>query len=108
MGPAWNRTVVVVLSEFGRTFRENGTRGTDHGHGNAMMIIGGGVRGARVYGKWPGLAREQRYDGRDLAVTTDFRDVFGEVVVRHLGLRDAQSIFPGYAISPSRFPGLFG
>jgi uncharacterized protein (DUF1501 family) len=95
------------MSEFGRAVNENGNRGTDHGHGNAMMVIGGGVRGARVYGRWPGLAREQRYDGRDLAVTTDFRDVFGEVVVRHLGLKDPQSIFPGYAVNPAKFPGLF-
>ena len=74
-------TVVLTMSEFGRAVNENGNRGTDHGHGNAMMVIGGGVRGGRVYGKWPGLAAEQRYEGRDLAVTTDFRDVFGEIVV---------------------------
>jgi uncharacterized protein (DUF1501 family) len=107
LGSRMADTVIVTMSEFGRAVSENGNRGTDHGHGNAMMIIGGGVRGAKVYGKWPGLAREQRYDGRDLAVTTDFRDVFGEVVVRHLGLKDTQSIFPGYAISPAKFPGLF-
>ena len=65
--------------------RENGNRGTDHGHGNAMFVIGGDVRGGRVYGKWPGLSQDKRYEGRDLAVTTDFRDVFGEIVVRHLG-----------------------
>jgi uncharacterized protein (DUF1501 family) len=86
---------------------ENGNRGTDHGHGNAMMVIGGGVRGGHVYGKWPGLAPGQRYDGRDLAVTTDFRDVFGEIVMRHLGVADARAIFPGYNLQPSRFPGLF-
>ncbi len=108
LGSRMADTVILTMSEFGRAVSENGNRGTDHGHGNAMMIIGGAVRGGRVYGKWPGLAREQRYDGRDLAVTTDFRDVFGEIVVHHLGLRDAQSIFPGYAISPSKFPGLFG
>jgi uncharacterized protein (DUF1501 family) len=86
---------------------ENGNRGTDHGHGNAMMVIGGGVRGGRVYGRWPGLAVEQRYERRDLAVTTDFRDVFGEIVVRHLGVANASAIFPGYAIGPGKFPGLF-
>jgi uncharacterized protein (DUF1501 family) len=86
---------------------ENGNRGTDHGHGNAMIVIGGGVRGGRVYGKWPGLAVEHRYDARDLAVTTDFRDVFAEVAVRHLGIEDARPVFPGYNVSPSRFPGLF-
>ncbi len=100
-------TVVLTMSEFGRAVRENGNRGTDHGHGNAMMIVGGGVRGGQVYGKWPGLAASRRYEGRDLAVTTDFRDVFGEVVVRHLGLGNAQPVFPGYPLQPSRFPGLF-
>jgi uncharacterized protein (DUF1501 family) len=72
-----------------------------------MMVIGGGVRGGRVYGKWPGLAIDKRYDGRDLAVTTDFRDVFGEIVTRHLGLKDARGIFPGYQSSASKYPGLF-
>jgi uncharacterized protein (DUF1501 family) len=75
---------------------ENGNRGTDHGHGNAMMLIGGGVRGGRVYGKWPGLAREQRYEGRDLAVTTDFRSVFAEAAGGHLGLTNATHVFPGF------------
>ncbi len=107
LGERMADTVVLTMSEFGRAVRENGNRGTDHGHGNAMMVIGGGVRGGRVYGQWPGLAASQRHDGRDLAVTTDFRDVFGEVVVRHLGLTNAQPVFPGYAVQPSRFPGLF-
>jgi uncharacterized protein (DUF1501 family) len=100
-------TVVLTMSEFGRAVGENGNRGTDHGHGNAMMVLGGGVHGGRVYGKWPGLSPEHRWEGRDLAVTTDFRDVFGEIVVRHLGVTDARPIFPGYAVSPSKFPGLF-
>jgi len=100
-------TVVLTMSEFGRAVGENGNRGTDHGHGNAMMVIGGGVRGGRVYGKWPGLSIDRRYEGRDLAVTTDFRDVFGEIVVRHLGVADPRAIFPGYAIEPANFPGLF-
>jgi uncharacterized protein (DUF1501 family) len=95
------------MSEFGRALQENGNRGTDHGHGNAMMVIGGGVRGGRVYGRWPGLAAGQRYDRRDLAITTDFRDVFSEIVVRHLGLTDARPVFPGYAASESKFPGIF-
>jgi uncharacterized protein (DUF1501 family) len=93
------------MSEFGRAVAENGNRGTDHGHGNAMFAIGGGVRGGKVYGKWPGLAPEQRFEGRDLAVTTDFRDVFGEIVVRHLGVKNPATIFPGYAIKPGNFPG---
>jgi len=107
LGDRMADTVVLTMSEFGRAVNENGNRGTDHGHGNAMTVIGGGVRGGRVYGKWPGLAREQRYDGRDLAVTTDFRDVFAEIIVRHLGLDDARSVFPGYAIQAGKFPGLF-
>ena len=96
LGDRMADTVVLTMSEFGRAVTENGNRGTDHGHGNAMMVIGGGVRGGRVYGTWPGLARNTRYEGRDLAVTTDFRDVFGEIVVRHLGVADPEPIFPGY------------
>ena len=99
--------VVLTMSEFGRAVTENGNRGTDHGHGNAMMVIGGGVRGRHVYGKWPGLAEHDRYEGRDLAVTTDFRDVFGEIVTRHLGLSPVDRVFPGYKVDPKRFPGLF-
>jgi uncharacterized protein (DUF1501 family) len=106
LGDRMEDTVVLTMSEFGRAVSENGNRGTDHGHGNAMIAIGGGIHGGRVYGKWPGLAASQRYEGRDLAVTTDFRDVFGEIVVRHLGVADPKPIFPGYAISPARFPGL--
>ena len=91
-------TVIVTMSEFGRTVAENGTRGTDHGHGNAMLLVGGPVKGGRVYGRWPGLEEGHRFEGRDLAVTTDFRDVFGELVMRHLGTApDALTrIFPGY------------
>jgi uncharacterized protein (DUF1501 family) len=88
--------VVLTMSEFGRAVAENGNRGTDHGHGNAMFILGGSVRGGKVYGKWPGLAREQRYEGRDLAVTTDFRAVFDEVVHQHLGLTNTRAVFPGF------------
>ncbi|HYT74186.1 MAG TPA: DUF1501 domain-containing protein, partial [Vicinamibacterales bacterium] len=89
--------VILTMSEFGRAVAENGNRGTDHGHGNAMFIIGGqNVRGGKVYGRWPGLAREHRYDGRDLAVTTDFRAVFAEVVRGHLGVSDTRTIFPGF------------
>jgi uncharacterized protein (DUF1501 family) len=107
LGDRMADTVVLTMSEFGRAVSENGNRGTDHGHGNAMLVIGGGVQGGRVFGKWPGLAPRQRYEGRDLAITTDFRDVFGEVVVRHLGVDDPKPIFPGYDVQPSRFPGLF-
>ena len=107
LGDRMEDTVVLTMSEFGRAVSENGNRGTDHGHGNAMLVIGGGVRGGHVFGKWPGLAVPQRYEGRDLAVTTDFRDVFAEIVVRHLGVTDAKPIFPGYDVQASRFPGLF-
>ena len=96
---------MLTMSEFGRAVNQNGSGGTDHGHGNAMMVIGGGVRGGHVYGKWPGLAIDRRYDGRDLAVTTDFRDVFGEIVTRHMGVADARSVFPGYATSAVEVPG---
>jgi uncharacterized protein (DUF1501 family) len=97
LGDRMADVVVMTMSEFGRAVQENGARGTDHGHGNAMMILGGGVRGGKVYGKWPGLAREQRHDGRDLAITTDFRSVFNEVVRTHLGLKDTSRVFPGYS-----------
>jgi uncharacterized protein (DUF1501 family) len=105
LGDRMADTIVLTMSEFGRAVNENGNRGTDHGHGNAMLVIGGAVRGGRIYGKWPGLAVEQRYEGRDLAVTTDFRAVFGEIVTRHMGVRDARPIFPGYDMRESRFPG---
>ena len=97
LGDRMDDVVILTMSEFGRAVAENGNRGTDHGHGNAMFIVGGhNVRGGRVYGRWPGLAREQRYDGRDLAVTTDFRSVFSEVVRGHLGVADTRAIFPGF------------
>jgi uncharacterized protein (DUF1501 family) len=92
--------VLVTMSEFGRTVRENGNRGTDHGHGNAMLILGGDVRGGKVYGRWPGLEREQLWQGRDLAITTDFRDVFTELVTGHLGATDVSRIFPGHKVGP--------
>ena len=88
--------VILTMSEFGRAVAENGNRGTDHGHGNAMLIVGGSVRGGKVYGRWPGLAPEQRYERRDLAVTTDFRAVFNEVVRQHLGLTNTRTVFPGF------------
>jgi uncharacterized protein (DUF1501 family) len=108
LGDRMENTVVLTMSEFGRAVDENGNGGTDHGHGNAMLVVGGGVRGGRVYGAWPGLATGRRYEGRDLAVTTDFRTVFSEIVVRHLGVADASSIFPGYTVDASKFLRLFG
>jgi uncharacterized protein (DUF1501 family) len=97
LGDRMADVVILTMSEFGRAVAENGNRGTDHGHGNAMLLIGGGVRGGKVYGRWPGLTREQRYEGRDLAITTDFRSVFSEVVRGHLGLTDTRVVFPGFS-----------
>jgi uncharacterized protein (DUF1501 family) len=96
-GEAWRDTLVIVLSEFGRTFRENGNRGTDHGHGNVIWVLGGGINGGRVYGDWPGLAPAQLYQRRDLAVTTDFRSVLAAVLERHMRLGDRQleAVLPG-------------
>ena len=101
LGEQMRDTVILTMSEFGRTLAENGGRGTDHGHGNAMIAIGAGVKGGHVYGAWPGLERDQLFEGRDLQVTTDFRDVFAEVVTSHLGVGDVSGIFPGYAITMS-------
>jgi uncharacterized protein (DUF1501 family) len=98
LGAAYQNTTIVVMSEFGRTVKENGNGGTDHGHGNAMWLLGGGIRGGTVYGKWNGLESAQRYQGRDLAVTTDFRDVLGTVLTRQLGVdtNKLRQIFPKY------------
>jgi len=91
--------VILTLSEFGRTVRENGNGGTDHGHANVMFVLGGKVKGGRIFGKWPGLEPELLYEGRDLALTTDFRAVCGEILLRHMGQKDLSKVFPGY-----RFP----
>ena len=106
LGDLMTDTVILTMSEFGRAVAENGNRGTDHGHGNAMLVIGGPVKGGQVFGRWPGLATDQRYDGRDLAVTTDFRNVFAEIVTRHLGVRDAAPVFPGFPVDVRHFPGV--
>ena len=94
---------LVTMSEFGRTARQNGTGGTDHGHANAMFVLGGQVKGGKVYGRWPGLNNEQLNEGRDLTVTTDFRSVLGEVVTRTLGANNLEMVFPGAQLSASRF-----
>jgi uncharacterized protein (DUF1501 family) len=96
MGDRMEDIALVTMSEFGRTARENGDRGTDHGHANCMFVMGGDVKGGKVYGKWPGLESEQLYEGRDLALTTDFRDVLGELVSRHSGNPSLRGVFPGY------------
>jgi len=103
LGPLTEDTVVVTMSEFGRTARENGNRGTDHGHANVMFVLGGPVRGGRVYGSWPGLDPSQLNEGRDLALTTDFRRVLGEGVWRHLGNHNLNTVFPGFDNSPQDF-----
>jgi uncharacterized protein (DUF1501 family) len=97
MGDRMADIVLVTMSEFGRTAREDGNGGTDHGHGNVMMVLGGPVKGGKVYGRWPGLAPDQLYENRDLAVTTDFRDVLGELVSRHIGQK-TDRVFPGYTV----------
>jgi uncharacterized protein (DUF1501 family) len=106
MGDRMQDVVVVTMSEFGRTAKENGNRGTDHGHANCMFVMGGDVKGGRVYGNWPGLADHQLNEGRDLALTTDFRSVLGEVLVKHVGVTDLKAVFPGFDTSARRFPGL--
>src|SRR6202521_4789011 len=108
LGDLGEDTVVVTMSEFGRTARENGNRGTDHGHANVMFVLGGPVRGGKVYGGWPGLDQSQLYDGRDLAVTTDFRMVLSEVVSRYLGNKDLTTVFPGYQSHSGQFLKLLG
>lgn len=90
LGPRLNDTVILVMSEFGRTVHENGNGGTDHGHGNVMWVLGGPIAGAKIHGSWPGLASDCLYQGRDLAVTTDFRSVVAVVLQRHLGLAQPQ------------------
>jgi len=106
LGDRIEDVAVVTMSEFGRTARENGNRGTDHGHANVMFVMGGGVQGGKVYGDWPGMEEEQLYEARDLALTTDFRDVLGELVAKHLGNPNLKTVFPGY--ESIKFCGLLG
>ncbi len=108
LGSRMDDVVVLTMSEFGRTARENGSRGTDHGHGNAMMVFGNSVKGGKVYGEWKGLKNDQLNEGRDLAVTTDFRDVFAEIANKHLGVKDLSALFPKYAVSKANFRGFLG
>jgi uncharacterized protein (DUF1501 family) len=96
MGDRMEDIVLVTMSEFGRTAQENGDNGTDHGHGSVMMVLGGSVKGGKVYGRWPGLEKEQLFEGRDLDVTTDYRAVLSELVSGHLGQKDIAQVFPGY------------
>jgi uncharacterized protein (DUF1501 family) len=98
--------VILTMTEFGRTARENGNRGTDHGHGSAMFLLGGSVNGGKVYGKWPGLKPHELNEQRDLAITTDFREVFAEIAQTHLGATNLNTIFPGFSVNTARFKGL--
>ncbi len=105
LGKRMDDVVVLTMSEFGRTARENGSRGTDHGHGNAMLVLGNSVKGGKVYGDWKGLKNDQLNEGRDLAITTDFRDVFAEVAFKHLGNKDLSGLFPRYGSDAKNFRG---
>lgn len=108
LGQRMDDVVVLTMSEFGRTARENGNRGTDHGHANAMFVLGNSVRGGKVYGDWPGLKSDQLYEGRDLALTTDFRAVFSEIAAKHLGTANVKTVFPGYTGGSAQFRGVLG
>lgn len=104
LGPVYQHTAIVVISEFGRTVAENGNGGTDHGYGNSLWLLGGGIRGQQFYGQWPGLGASDRHQSRDLAVTTDFRDVLISLLQQQFNLNSTQlaQIFPDYALQ-SRF-----
>lgn len=108
LGKRMDDVIILTMSEFGRTARENGSRGTDHGHGNAMFVIGNSVKGGKVYGDWKGLKADQLNEGRDLHVTTDFRDVFAEVSSKHLGNKQFDKLFPGYALTDKKFKNFIG
>lgn len=103
LGPEAENVTVVTMSEFGRTAHQNGTGGTDHGHANAMFVLGGGVKGGKVYGRWPGLENEQLNEGRDLVVTTDYRRVLGELVSKQLGAGSLETAFPHARLAPGQF-----
>ncbi len=103
MGADTENITLVTMSEFGRTARQNGTGGTDHGHANVMFVLGGQVKGGKVYGKWPGLSPDQLNEGRDLKVTTDFRNVLGEAAYHSLGARRLDVVFPGAQVQPEHF-----
>ena len=103
MGDDAGDITLVTMSEFGRTAHENGTAGTDHGHANAMFVLGGHLKGGKVYGRWPGLEDEQLNQGRDLALTTDFRQVLGELATQTLGVENLEMVFPGARLNRGSF-----
>src|SRR5262245_33704714 len=96
LGDQMRRTVILTMTEFGRAIHQNGSGGTDHGHASCMFVAGGPVKGGKVYGRWPGLAPEQLYEGRDLALTTDFRNVFSEVLMKHMSAKNVSRVFPNF------------
>jgi uncharacterized protein (DUF1501 family) len=106
LGSRMGDVTLVTMSEFGRTVKENGNRGTDHGHANVMLLLGGGVKGGKIYGKWPGLDSSHLYETRDLAVTTDFRDVFAEILGRRMGIRNLSPVFPDYRLDEKKRLGI--
>jgi uncharacterized protein (DUF1501 family) len=110
LGSRMSDVLVLTMSEFGRTARQNGNRGTDHGHGTAFFALGGTVKGGRVLGQWPGLAPDRLFEGRDLAITTDYRDFFAEACARHMGVPEGElpKVFPAHATAAARFPGYLG
>jgi uncharacterized protein (DUF1501 family) len=105
MGQDAENLTLVTMSEFGRTARQNGTGGTDHGHANVMFVLGGSVHGGKIYGSWPGIEYEQLNEGRDLAVTTDFRRVLGEAAFKSIGARNLNVVFPGAKLNEKEFLG---
>ena len=106
MGNRMADVTILTMSEFGRTAHQNGNGGTDHGHATAMFVIGGDVKGKKVHGRWPGLEAGQLNEGRDLALTTDFRSVFSEVAFKHLGAAKMDAVFPGYDGDQSKWLGI--
>ncbi|MDQ3221588.1 MAG: DUF1501 domain-containing protein, partial [Acidobacteriota bacterium] len=108
LGKRMDDVVLITMSEFGRTARENGSRGTDHGHANAMLVLGNSVKGGKVYGDWKGLKPDQLNEGRDLALTTDFRAIFAEAAYKHMGSIDLAKLFPKYNLNKSNFRNFLG
>ena len=106
MGDRMSDLVFVSMSEFGRTARENGNRGTDHGHANCMFVMGGDIKGGRVYSRWPGMSDGLLHEGRDLAVTMEYRSVLGEILSRHMRDEELKTVFPGFANDPKQFLGV--
>jgi uncharacterized protein (DUF1501 family) len=101
LGDRMRHIVILTMTEFGRAIRQNGSGGTDHGHASCLFVAGGAVKGGKVYGRWPGLAPDQLFEGRDLALTTDFRDVFAEILIKHMRAKDLSKVFPQHKSAES-------